>query len=329
MSLTAGPKPIGVLAAIVQGFERVSARPSLIVPPILLDLLLWLGPRLGMRRLIEQISDWFAPPPGLSGALAEQWGLLQDSLRSAAAGFNLLSVLSTLPVGVPSLMAGRMPVQAPWSPFAGSQLESPQAVTLIWLGLSALGLALGALYQLSLARALSPGVPLAAPWWAAARVMLFALLLSLGFALAGGVLLLVVGVATLLLPLLGAGVLFLGFSLLFWVGIYLAFTPHGIVRYNLGVTRAMLDSFVLVRWNMLGTVGFFALALGITWAANIVWALPASSSWFALLAILGHAFVSTTLLTGSYAFYVGRREWLEAFRKAQALGSAQPRNPGV
>jgi hypothetical protein len=326
--LSAGSKPIGVLAALIQGFERVAARPSLILPPVLLDLLLWLGPQLGVRRLLEQVAGWFSPPPGLSGAVAEQWVLLQEALRHAAQGFNLLSLLSTIPVGVPSLMAGRMPAQAPWSPIAGSQLERPEAVMLVWLGLTALGLTLGALYQLSLARALAPGVALSTPWRAAVRVVLFSALLFLGFALAGGALLLAVGLATLLLPLLGAGVLFLGFSLLFWVGIYLAFTPHGIVRYDLGVGRAMLESFTLVRWNMLGTVGFFLLALGISWLANLVWSLPASASWFALLAILGHAFISTMLLTGSYAFYQGRREWLVAYRRAHSLGSAQPRQDG-
>jgi hypothetical protein len=260
--------------------------------------------------------------------MAEQWTLLQETLQGAAEGFNLLSVLSTVPVGVPSLMAGRMPQQAPWSPLDGSQIARPESVMLAWLGLTALGLTLGALYQLSLARALAPGLTLATPWRAAARVVLFSTLLFLGFALAGGALLLAVGLATLLLPLLGAGVLFLGFSLLFWAGIYLAFTPHGIVRYNLGVLGAMLESFTLVRWNMLGTVGFFMLALGISWLANLVWSLPASSTWFALLAILGHAFVSTMLLTGSYAFYQGRREWLLAYRQAHALGSAQPRQGG-
>jgi hypothetical protein len=293
-----------------------------------LDLLLWLGPRLGIRQLLQQAAQWFAPPPGISGAMAEQWALLQENLQGTAEGFNLLSVLSTIPVGVPSLMAGRMPVQAPWSPLAGSQLNRPEVVMLTWLGLTALGLTLGALYQLSLARALSPGVALAPPGRAAARVILFSVLLFLGFSLAGGVLLLAVGLATLLLPLLGAGVLFLGFSLLFWVAIYLAFTPHGIVRYNLGVVASMLESFNLVRWNMLGTVGFLLLALGLSWLADLVWSLPASSSWFALLAILGHAFVSTMLLTGSYAFYQGRREWLLAYRQAQAVGSAQPRQDG-
>lgn len=327
VSLSGGAKPIGVLRAIVHGFERVAARPTLILPPILLDLLLWLGPRLGVRSLIRRASDWLAPPVGISGAVAEQWSLLQDSLRQAADGFNLLSGLSSLPVGIPSLMAGRMPQQSPWPTASGSEMEGASEALLIWIGLTALGLALGALYQLSLARALAPGAKLAAPGTAAARVILFSFVLFLGYALIGSLLLAAISLATLLLPMLGAGVFFLGFSLLFWIAIYLAFTPHGIVRYDFGVFRAMLESFVFVRWNMLGTVGFFVVALGITWLANVVWSLPANASWFALLAILGHAFISTMLLTASYAFYQGRREWLVAYRQSLAVGSAQPRDP--
>lgn len=327
MTLTGGARPIGVLRAIAQGFERVAARPSLILPPILLDLLLWLGPRLGIRSLIQRASDWLSPPAGLSGAVAEQWTLLQDSLRQAAEGFNLMSGLSSLPVGIPSLMAGRMPQQSPWPTARGSEMEGAGEALLVFVGLTALGLALGALYQLSLARALSPEARLAAPGMAALRVILFAAVLFLGYAVVGSLMLLLVGVAAFLLPLLGAGVLFLAFSLLFWIAIYVAFTPHGIVRYDFGVMRAMLESFVFVRWNMLGTVGFLVVALGITWLANVVWSLPANASWFALLAILGHAFVSTTLLTASYAFYQGRREWLVAYRQSLAVGSAQPRDP--
>ncbi len=329
MSQAGGARPIGVLRAIAHGFERVAARPSLILPPILLDLLLWLGPRLGVQGLILQASEWFTPPAGMSAAVAEQWTLLQESFRGVAAGFNLLSGLSSIPVGIPSLMAGRMPQQAPWPLPYSAELQGAGQALSVWFGLTALGLALGALYQLSLARSLSPGANLAPAWMAAARVIVFSIVLFLAFAVLGSLLLLAVALATLLLPLLGAGVFFLGFSLLFWLAIYLAFTPHGIVRYNFGVFRAMVESFVLVRWNMLGTVGFLVIALGITWLANLVWSLPANASWFALLAILGHAFVSTMLLTASYAFYQGRREWLVAYRQSLAVGSAQPRDPDL
>jgi hypothetical protein len=65
------------------------------------------------RQLIEQASKWLASA-GDEWSDSEQWTLLQDS-ADRGGGFNLLSLLSTVPVGLPSLMAGRMPVQAPWS----------------------------------------------------------------------------------------------------------------------------------------------------------------------------------------------------------------------
>jgi hypothetical protein len=119
-------------------------------------------------------------------------------------------------------------------------------------------------------------------------------------------------VATLaawLAPWLGLLVVFMALSMVFWVAVYLMFTPHGIVRYRLGVVRSVLESVQVVRWNLVGTATFLALAFGVTWLTGWVWSLPAEDSWYALLAVVGHAFVSATLLVGSYAFYQSRREW--------------------
>ena len=119
----------------------------------------------------------------------------------------------------------------------------------------------------------------------------------------------------------GIIIAFLGFTLAFWVFIYLFFTPHGIVRYKMGIMRAMLESATLVRWNLLPVVGYLGASFIISWLTSQAWILPAEDSWFLLLAILGHAFVSATLLAGSYAFYQGRREWMYAIQKSQMASS--------
>ena len=126
-----------------------------------------------------------------------------------------------------------------------------------------------------------------------------------------------------ILPLFSAGVVMIGLSLLFWVGTYLAFTPHGIIRYRLGVIQAMLDSALVVRWNTLGALGFIGVAIGVSWLTNLIWDLPQSASWFSILGLLGHAFVSAMIIVGSYAFYQARREWLTAMRSALAMQSAE------
>jgi hypothetical protein len=140
----------------------------------------------------------------------------------------------------------------------------------------------------------------------------------------------IVSLATLVLPLLGAGLMFIIFSFAFWLAIYLAFTPHGIVRYRFGLWKAMQESMRVVRWNMPYSVAFLALVMLVTYATGWVWAMPAEDSWFSILAVVGHAFVSAMLIAASYAFYQGRHEWMVALRrayraKAAAAGMPVPR----
>ena len=306
-------KPIGVFSSLSTGFERVASRPVLIIPPLILDLFLWLGPHLGIARLIDSLA---APAIQAGGLVAEQASMIRQIVESAGESFNLLSALSTIPIGIPSLMAGRMPLENPLGLITRIDMDNPGRVLLMWILLSGIGLVIGALYQYWIAGAIAPDAELGPGWMAALRMVGYGFLVFVGALVAGITVLIAIAVATLILPLLGTGVFFLGFALLFWVAVYLIFTPHGIIRYNQGVFRSMFESFMLVRWNLLPTVGYLAVALGAYWLLNLVWEMPNSASWFSLLAVAGHAFVATVLLAGSYAFYQGRRDWLVASRQA-------------
>lgn len=308
-------EPIGVFKAISQGFDRVAARPLLIVPPLLLDLLLWLGPQIRITSLLDELADSLRQ---LGETIAGQANLLPAGFEAMVERFNLVSALSTLPLGVPSVMSGRMPLSSPIGGGQQFEIANPLQVVLVWLLFSAAGLALGAYYQLWIATALAPEAHLARGYVAGLRMIGFGALLFVGAVVAGTSVAVAITVATLILPLLGTGVFFLGFALLFWLAVYVVFTPHGIIRYDMGVLRAALESFAVVRWNLLGTVSFLVVAVGAYWLTNMVWDLPGDASWFTMLGVIGHAFVSTTLLAGSYAFYQGRREWLVALRQAAA-----------
>jgi hypothetical protein len=146
-------------------------------------------------------------------------------------------------------------------------------------------------------------------------MLALAAMVYLGLIAAGIGTLALATVASLLLPLLGVGVLFIGLSLAFWGVIYLAFTPHGMVRYQLGLFQAMRESINLVRWNLLGTTALVAVLLAVDRLAGLVWLLPDPATWFAGLALLGHAFVSSMLVAATYVFYTGRREWWQAMRQ--------------
>jgi hypothetical protein len=304
-----------VVASFVTGFDRVSAQPILILPPLLLDAFLWLGPKLNVGPWAQSIAAQLVAPPAAEQAVQQQISALRDAVQTLAERFNLLTALSSLPTGVPSLMAGLMPADAPVDWFGRWQLGDPAEVLASWIALTAIGIGFGVLYHRAVAHTVAPEADLPSGFWAWGRMLLLAVLAYLGLLLAATLALLVATIAALLLPLLGVGVSFVAFSLIFWLVVYLVFTPHGIVRYRFGVIRAMLESAFVVRWNFLSTVGFLALAASIAWLTNQIWALPTTGSWYELLSMIGHAFVSGTLLASSYAYYMGRREHLVKTRE--------------
>lgn len=324
--------PIGILASLAAGFDRIAARPALILPPVLLDLFLWLGPQVRATRLIGEVAGSLSVPAGMDPSLTQQLGAMQQGFQELAQRFNVLSALSAIPAGVPSLMAARMPavnpLGVPFSAEGGSLLP----VAGLWALFTALGLGLGAAFQVLIARQVAPPSEIAPFGVAWGRFLLLSAAMYAGAVLAVSGTAVAVSLATLLLPLLGAGVMFLAFSLVFWLAVYLAFTPHGIIRYRLSVWKAMRTSIQVVRWNMPTSVGFLALMMILTYAAGWVWAMPAEDSWFGALAVVGHALVSSMLLAGSYAFYQGRHEWMTHLRRlflarAAAMTPAPPPTP--
>jgi hypothetical protein len=316
--------PIGVFQSLVAGFDRVAARPILILPPLVLDCFLWLGPHFRLPGFVLELGEKLVPPPGSEEGIIEQITLLKGLLTELFTRINLFGVVSSLPVGLPSLMAARMPKLTPWGQALGFQLQEFLILIPVVVGLVLLGQVIGAKFHLWIARQLAPEEEVAKPWEAIKRILGVSVVGYLGSMILIFGLLQVASLLAILLPLLGLIVLFMGFTFLFWGFVYLIFTPHGIVRYRLGVLRAMIESFTLVRWNLMSTVGFFALSFGISWLTNQVWIMPEETTWYILLAVVGHAFVSTTLLAGSYAFYQNRRQWLferKLVQKAEARQS--------
>lgn len=307
-------KPIGILQSIAAGFDKIAAQPLLLIPPILLDLFLWFGPHLTIPSVFEELSNYIVAPFVAEEVLVEQ---LHASFLELGSRVNLFSVVSSFPVGISTLMAGRRPVEVPSGEAAIIQISNPILMLFSLLIIMAIGQGIGAQFHHWIARQLAPDEDLIEKWKAsikaivlAALAFTLALLTLFGFSL-------VAVLASLLLPIFGFMVAFLGFSFLLWAFIYLIFTPHGIIRYKLGIVRAMMESATLVRWNVLPVVGYLGLAYVVTYLTNLVWVMPYESSWFSLLAILGHAFVSATLLAGSYAFYQDRRSWLFALRGSE------------
>jgi hypothetical protein len=313
-------RPISVISALVAGFDRVAARPYLLLPTVLLDLFLWFGPHLVVPSLFQLASSSLAPPAGVDPAVADQLAAYRDAILEVATRYNLFSALSTLPagmpfnmifgllagliVGIPSLIAMRLTTASPLGAPIEINLSSLQAGVLGWVGLSVVGVALGTAYLREIAKGHAAGAEISS--FRASFPRLFTL------AVGGYLLTFVILLGTALIGSID-GLLYVGMPLLFVGAVYLSFTTQGVVRYGLGIGRAMRESLRIVRWNFLGSMGLLLLSFFAVWtAATQVWSLPGEDTWYMLLAIGGHAFVSTTLISASYAFYQGRRQWMQA-----------------
>ncbi len=308
--ITAAPKrkADGVLDSLASGFDRIASRPYLILPPLLLDLFLWFGPRLNLATVFNAVAASLFAPASAPPELAQQVTLAKEMIETLGTEFNLFSALSTFPIGVPSLMATTMPVTSPEGVPATIPLTNPVTILLTWLGLTVVGLGMAAFYHVVLSRAAAPAAPVGRDLTLWPRVLAMAGVAFLGIGAIVLISLLAASLVALITPFLGTGVAFLGFTLLFWLFVYLIFTPHGLVRYRLGLSRAMRESVRIVRSSFFATVGFLTTILLVSWLTDLVWQLPQAASWFSALAVLGHAFVSAMLLVASYIFYVGRRE---------------------
>jgi hypothetical protein len=313
-------RPISVFRALATGFDRIAARPLLILPSLLLDVFLWFGPHLTIPILIETLTTELVVPISADPELFEQATAIREALTVFIDRFNLFSAFSTLPagmpfnlifsvfssllVGLPSLMAMRMPVATPLGNALVLSLSTPQSVFLVWIGITVIGIGAGVLYNRWLIQQVDPGAKIGSIWLAWGRLLVLA---CIGY-LSGGLILFLTGLIGS-----GQGLVYLGMPLLFVAAVYLAFAPHAILRYQMGVWEALKQSLWFVRWNFIGAFGYLVMAFILLWLTTArVWSLPNDESWFNLLAILGHAFVSATILAGSYAFFQGRRQWLLA-----------------
>lgn len=304
------------MTAIASGFNAVASHVYLILPPILLDVFLWLGPRLSLERLLSpMIADMTKTLEQLGSA--EMTQLMNTTIeiwKQFAAQFNFFSLLRTLPVGIPSLMAGSIDPATPLGGFARLEISSTAGMMLIGLMTAIAGLLLGCFYFTAVSRT-GGGQGERSTWrcsaWQAAQTLLLTLLsfaLVLTMAIPG---MFVISLLTFISPALATTALFVVGLVAMWFLIPLVFSPHGIFTRQQNAVTSMLSSVRLVRYFMPSVSLFLLISILLIQGFNRLWLVPPASSWLTLVGIAGHAFITTSLLAASFAFYRSATAWLE------------------
>lgn len=271
----------------------------MLVLPVLLDLFLWMGPRLSIAPLVQSVLSRMPAPAGLSEDVLQSYNSLQQGTAQAVESFSLFSLLASSFPALPSLLAGRS---------AASQsvdLSSAASAAGVAVLLLAVGSWLGAVFYTSVARGIAGrnGSLLGASlvnWLRLMRLLLLAMVLVIGLGVPlSGVLLLIASVAP---AVLGFVVSFLWVAGV-WVMFYLFFVVDAVVISGAGPLRAVRNSFAVVRHNLGPSLGLIVLVWVITLGLPVVWGALLDNPITTVVAVLGNVYVSTGLAAASMIFY--------------------------
>jgi hypothetical protein len=316
------PAPPKIISALTSGFDAIANHISLILLPALLDMFFWLGPQLKADSLLAPMFELAAQNPA-----NEQLKPLMDTLTEAAKGLSLFSSLRSYPVGIFSLMAGNLSLTTP----LGQRLQIdpgslPASFALI-LGLTLAGWIGGSLYFRAVA---SLVVKEKAPPFLRAIVQSFLLsgLWMVFFAMAYMPIVLVFLLAQ---SLLNETILFFLMLLVsiplswFLIGVY--YSSYGVFMEAHNAFRSVWNSFRVVRYSLPNLGWFSIVVIVLSYGMDLLWRIPPATSWMTLVGILGHAFVSTSLLAASFFYFrdlstwIGiALEWLKTKNKSSAQG---------
>ena len=314
------PPPPGVMGSLRHGFNAVSSHVWLILLPLMLDLLLWLGPRLSVGTLVNpffKLAFSQMRTTMTSASDLQRFAIYQSTFNEMVERFNLLSLigrLQTFPVGISSLLAQSMPVQNPLGSQDVVQITSlPGFLGLAFL-FTVVGWVMGGLYFRSvsgIALGDANRVTMISLSWAILQTLILSFLWVVGLIVILIPTMVVLTFLTLLSPLLASGILLIALFFSFWLIVPLFFTPHGIFVRRQNAFYSIFTSLKMARFTLPTSALFVLCVFLLTTGLNYLWSVPTGDSWMLLVGIAGHAFITTALLAASFVYYRDMNAWLQ------------------
>jgi hypothetical protein len=296
----------GVIATITAGFELTTSHPWLIAFPILIDLFLWLGPRLSIEQLVERSQRFLATDPSLSGMV--------EQVSEISASYNMFTALSVPLVGVPALMSGASPESTPLAPTIFG-VSDTIAFFGLFIALTLTGLLLTTIYFGLIALVLRPGkdgaisVVMRLVAFMRSTAVAWIRLLILGIFLVVTILIIMLPLLPLayMVALLSQGLAFMVLMLgIVIVVTYLSMSVPSIIVDQQPVGVSIVHSVRIVRRYLLPTMNLLLLLVLIGWGTNLLWHMADAGNWLTIVSIAGHGFVSTALVSSLFIYYRDR-----------------------
>ncbi|MBE0670243.1 MAG: hypothetical protein IH588_06630 [Anaerolineales bacterium] len=306
------PPPPGIINSIKAGFDTVASHITAILLPLLLNLFMWLGPRLQMSVLFNSVKAEVVKIWQQGGVPAQDIQSVLDFYDRTIPNINLFWLIRTLPIGISSLL---LPHSAEATPLGTPAIWQVSALSFpVWIPLLLfIGWVGGGLYFRSVAW-------LAAPAEENVINVSSSIMQTILVSIASGIILMAIGVPLVLILFLIIQLstilanLFVLFASLgsMWVIVPIFFWPHGIFVKKQNFITSILSSIQLTRFTLPTSSLFVLTVFLLSFGLNFLWNIPPENSWMTLFGIFGHSFVTTALLAGSFIYYRDMNIWLQA-----------------
>ena len=329
------PEPPNVIKSIRNGFDAITKHLILLLFPVGLDLVLWFGPHLQIKSLIKglivEMNNVSELMPADFGEVMEAG---QEIWMVGAERINLLIGLRSLPVGIFSLFTGILPVENPLGTPMFWDVTNISAAVLIVLLVFLVGLMLGGLYFSAVRQAALydelkwrgifqdwPRVSLQSGILSLIWIIFFMGILVVGSCAATGITIFSVSLGQMVIILFGV--------ISFWLIFPLIFSPHGIYSKGQKAWKSLLSSIRLTNLTFLKTSLFILLVLLLNQGLNMLWQVPPENSWLMLISVIGHAFVTTGMLSASFLYYQDMNRWSEEIQSLSLPQSIVEERPTI
>lgn len=310
-----------IIQALLSGFNTIASKPHLILLPVTLDLFLWFGPAWRVVDVFKPLIQGLSRIPGLGGSeYAEIVQSYQALWQEILNNFNLATALRTLPIGVPSLMVGKLPFINPLGQPLVINLDSNLQVFVSWFLFLIVGFFFGNIYFQNISQQVLPSnekKTVKELFNAFLQIVLMPIMLLIILLILSIPILLLITVVSLISPIFGDFVIFAVGVIILWILMPLIFTPHSIYLYKQNLIAAMMTSISVVRVSMGRTAWFILASFVLIRGLDTLWRSPAANSWFLLIGILGHAFIVSGVIASSFHYYLDATKFTQTILNNQ------------
>ena len=324
--------PPRAIDAISAGFYTISKHIYLILFPILFDLFLWFGPKLRIKALLEgninSIYQLLAPFYQDSPTNLELFASLQEAITAFLNSFNLLSVTSTFPVGVPSFINQINSNSNPLGTVLNYEIQSNLQLLFVMICLLLVGIFIGTIFFRLIAQTNTTQSRKEIQFKTISNyffnLLAYSIILAVAVFFITITTLFIASFFSLLNMAIGQFFFLSAIIILGWFFIPAVYAPVAIFVLNQNAFQSIISAYRIMglryRFPISKTNAIFTMPKSITFTLwvlvlyqglNLVWQIPESSSWFNIFGIVGHAIISSSILSASFQYFQNLHQWQE------------------